>query len=388
MDSTMHTAAQPELTDSLVVDPVEVAAFLGVKDPRFFDHEYRRFRPDLAVFIQARLDGRILGTQGLVPIPLSIGGRPVMSGRTEWAVVDPMWRTGGLFAQLMRSCASRGADKGYDLLWGGTHFKVPFQRNGFLFFARYYEHALLCLAPSQIAEDFRRQQRGGMRAAKLVAAGLSVGLRAAASVGRRAELDVVPRPRGDGDVDELYKRVSGRMPLVVMRHLPAFVEWLLDGPRKIERFYAYDGHALAAYAYVDVTDGTTATILDFAARDAKSMRTLIRSIARGMAARGVAFLYVCYNVTNPLLARQRRWLVLNGFVPVYRGGGFVVRPLRCQDYNYLGDLSRWYITMLWNELHALGHPGHRGAPRANTAGATRRFLEAARFARSIGGWLS
>lgn len=364
-----HTAARPELTDSLEIDPAELAAFLGVKDRRFFEHEYLRYRPDLAVFIQARLGGRLLGTQGLVPFPLSMGGRPVMSGRTEWAVVDPMWRTGGLFAQLMRSCASRSADKGYDLLWGGTHYKAPFQRNGFLYFAGYYEHALLCLSPGQIAEDLRRRQRRGMRAAKLAAAGPSLGLRLAATVatvGRRADLDVLPRPRGDRDVDELYKRMSGGMPLVVIRHLPAFVEWLVAGPRSIERFYAYDGQACLAYAYVDVTDGTTATILDFAACDAKSMRTLIRSIAHAMAARGVAFLYACYNATNPLLARQRWWLVQTGFVPVHRGGGFVVRPLQCQDFNYLGDLSRWYITMLWNELYAIGHPGHPGAARANT----------------------
>lgn len=357
MNAAIRTGAHPDLIDSLDIDPVELSAFLKVKDQRFFEHEYLKFRPDLSVFIQARLDGRLLGTQGLVPFPLSMGGRPVMSGRTEWAVVDSMWRSGGLFAQLMRLCASRGAEKGYDLLWGGTHYKVPFQRNGYLFFERYYEHALLCLTPSQVAADLRRTQPGGMRAAKLAAAGPSLWLRAAASVGRRAELDVVSRPRGDGDVDALYRRLIGKTPLVVMRHLPAFVDWLLTGPRTIERFYVYDGTACAAYAYVDVTDGTTASILDFAACDARSMRALIRAIGGAMSARGVAFLYVCYNATNPLLARQRRWLVLNGFVPVYRGGGFAIRPLRCQDFNYLGDLSRWYITMLWNELYAMGHPG-------------------------------
>lgn len=380
-DPTIVPAARPQLMDSLDVDPAEVGAFLGVTDRRFFDHEYRRFRPDLAVFIHARLADRIIGTQGMVPFPLSIGGRPVISGRVEWAVIDPAWRTGALFAQLMRTCASRGADKGYDLIWGGTHFKVPFQRNGFLFFDGYYEHALLCLAPGQIAEDLRRHQRRRMWAAKLAAVGPSLGLRAAASIGRRAELDVVRRPRGDRDVDELYKRISGRTPLVVTRHLPAFIEWLLEGPRRIERIYAYDGQACAAYAYVDVTDRTTAKLLDFCARDAPSMRTLLDAIARELTERGFAFLYAGYNATNPLLARQRRWLLLNGFVPIYRGGGFVTRPLRCQDFNYLGDLSRWYITMLWNEMYAMGHPGF-ATPRPRLAGASLAAARVAAYLRS------
>lgn len=343
----------PELMDSLEADPTEVTRFLALRDPRFFDHEYRTFRPDLSVFIQARLDGRLIGTQGLVPYPLYAGGKPLLSGRTERAMVDQKWRTGGLFAQLIRLCASRGADKGYDLLWGMTGLKVPFQHNGFLYFDNFYEHAMLCIAPARVAGDLRRQQPRRMRAVKIASAIPSLGLRAAASLGKRAELDVVPRPRRDDDVDELYRCMRGRTPLVVMRHLPPFLDWM-HGARALERFYAYDGQALAAYAYVDLSGGTTATMLDFAACDARSMRTLIRTIVHALAERGVAFLHVCYNVTNPLLARQRTWLVREGFVPFHRGGGFVVRPVRFQDYNYLADLSRWYITRLWNALYYQG----------------------------------
>ena len=340
----------PELTDSLDADPVEVARFLALTDPAFFRHEYGTFRPDMSVFVQARLDGQLIGTQGVVPYPLYVGGKPLMSGRTERAMVDPSWRVGGLFAQLLRMCASRGADKGYDLLWGMTGLKVPFQHNGFLHFDDFYEHALLCIAPTRIADDLRALQAPRMRVAKLAAVAPSLFLRAASSIARRANLEIVPRPRRDGDVDELYKQLRGRTPLVVMRHAPPFLEWV-HGCRPLERFYGYDGQALAAYAYVDVSGRTTATLLDFAARDATSMRTLIRTISRAMAERGVAFLYATYNIRNPLLARQRRWLLLHGFIPFYRGGGFVVRPVRFHDYNYLADLSRWYITRLWNVLY-------------------------------------
>lgn len=346
----------PVLADSLEVDATELARFLGLRDHRFFEHEYRTFRPELSVFVQARLDGRLIGTQGLVPYPLFVGGKPLMSGRTERAMVDPKWRTGGLFAQLMRTCVGLGAEKGCDLLWGMTGLKVPFQYSGFLFFQGFYEHALLCVAPMRIVEDLRVPQDRRMRAAKLAAVMPSLCLQTASRFAPRSKLDVVSRARNDRDVDELYRRLRGRMPLVVMRHEPAFLEWL-DAGRGMERFYAYDGETLAAYAYVDLSSRTKATILDFAARDAKSMRTLVRTIVRAMSKRGIAFLYVSYNVTNPLLARQRSWLVAEGFVPFHRGGGFVVRPLRFQDYNYLGDLSRWYITRLWNVLyHQAGLP--------------------------------
>jgi hypothetical protein len=75
------------------------------------------------------------------------------------------------------------------------------------------------------------------------------------------------------------------MPLVVMRHEPAFLDWLAAG-RGVERFYAYDGDTLAAYAYVDLSSRAKATVLDFAARDAKSMRTLVRTIVHAMSSAG------------------------------------------------------------------------------------------------------
>jgi hypothetical protein len=340
----------PELKDSLEADPAEIARFLALRDPRFFDYEYRQFRPELAVFIQARLDGRLIGTQGLVPYPLFVGGKALMSGRTERAMIDPKWRTGGLFTQIMGLCTSRGAEKGCDLMWGMTGLKIPFQHNGFLFFDNFYEHALLCVAPSLVAEDLRQPQAGRMRAAKLAAVGPSLCLRAASRVARRSGLEVVSIARGDSDVDQLYRQLRGRKPLVVMRHTPPFLEWLHQG-RTLERFYAYEGQALAAYAYVDLSGRTTATLLDFAARDGASMRTLIRAIVQALSRRGVAFVYTSYNVTNPLLARQRSWLVQSGFVPLHRGGGFVVRQVRFHDNNYLNDLSRWYITRLWNTLY-------------------------------------
>lgn len=346
------TTGAPELADSIIVDSVELAKFLQLDDPGFFDYEYRRFLPDRAVFVQARLDGQLLGTQGLMPCPLMVGGRRVMTGRAELAMVAPRWRTGRLFGQLVNLAASRGAEKGHELIWGTTGQKVPFQRNGFLYFDDFYQHALLCIAPGRIREDLRRPQDDRMRAAKLASAAPSLGLRAVSMMGACAELEIVSRSRADADVDQLYQHLRGKLPLVVLPHDPAFLDWLLEGGgRTIERFYAYDGRTLAAYAYVDQSEGTTAMMVDFAARDAPSMRALIRAIVSRLAPRGIAFLHTGYNVRNPLLARQQRWLVASGFVPFYRGGGFVIRPLRFADFNYLGDLSRWYITGLWFVLH-------------------------------------
>ena len=68
----------PLLAHTLEADPHEVARFLMLDDPRFFEHEYRTYRPDVSVFVEARLDGRLIGTQGVVPYPLFVGGKQLL----------------------------------------------------------------------------------------------------------------------------------------------------------------------------------------------------------------------------------------------------------------------------------------------------------------------
>jgi GNAT superfamily N-acetyltransferase len=340
------------LDDSLEVDPDEVAAFLGLGDPRFFEFEYRRYRPDLSVFIQARVDGRLVGTQALVPYPLRISGKPVMTGRSERTMVDSSLRGTGAFRQLMRRCAARGEEKGLSLIWGTTTAKVPFQRAGFLYFDRFYEHALLCTAPSRVPADVRAPQPPKLRAAKLACAVPSLAMRAV-SVVCQPRLEVASTLRHAGDVDALYDDLRGETPLVTMHHEASFLDWLLEqSGHAVRRYYAYDGATLVAYAYVALGHDSTATFLDFAARNAAGMISLVRAIVGDVARDGVVFLHARYNARNPLLARQRRWLILAGFMPFFRGGGFVVRPLCFDDFNYLSDLSRWYITELWFQLYA------------------------------------
>ena len=135
--------AELELTDSVAVDATEVTNFLGLSDPAFLAYEYQQYLPDCAVFVQARSDGRLIGTLALMPYPLVIGGRVMMTGHAERGRVDPAYRGGGLFPALTEKCAQAAAAKGLQFIWGSTTGKMAFQRVGFLFFEGFYEHAML-----------------------------------------------------------------------------------------------------------------------------------------------------------------------------------------------------------------------------------------------------
>jgi hypothetical protein len=344
--------AQPELTDSIIGDGVEIAEFLALPDPGFFEYEYQAYQRDHAVFIQARQDGRLVGTQALMPYPLVVGGRIMLSGRSERTKVDASQRGGGLFPELMRTCGARGEQKGLQFIWGTTILKSVFQRVGFAFFDGFYERALLCVNPAAAPADLRMEQRKSLRAAKAVTAAPSLLARIVSLTAAGGRLEFRSEPRDAMDVFKLFERLRAGGPLVVMHHEERLLHWLFDeSGRTIKRYYAYRGADLVAYAYVDVSNGTTCDMIDFGAQDIASLRRLVHRVVRDLSAGGAAFLQVTYNSTNPILRRLRTGLMLAGFVPFYRKGGFVTKPLGYNDLNYLNDLSRWYITGMWFQLY-------------------------------------
>lgn len=340
------------LSSTVDGDPAELAQFLGLPEPAFFDYEYRRYLPDRCVFIEARQNGRLVGTQALVPYPLVISGREMMTGRSERTMVSEEFRGGGVFTRLMARCVDEGHNRGLHFIWGTTTAKVPFQRNGFLFFDSFNEHALLCVRPKSAFAEVLRARLTKVHLAKVSAAPASVALQFASRLRRRCESRMQSRPNQSRDVDQLLEDLRGEQPLIVLRHDERFLAWALEeSGRRIRRFYVYAGTTLLAYAYVDTSTPDTSRILDFAARDEQSLRSLVDHIVTELAGDGCSYLYVTYNARNSLLARFRRWLIASGFIPVYRGGGFVVRPLIFHDFNYLNDLSRWYVTGLWFTLY-------------------------------------
>lgn len=340
-----------QLADSTNLDPAEITRFLKLPDPRFFATEYREFMPDKAVFITARAQGNLIGSQALIPYPLVVSGKPLLTGRSERTMADPGFRGGPLFPRMMEMCLSRGAEKGMEFVWGTTTAKKAFQRTGFLHFDRFFEHATACVRPGGLVSDLRKPQDRRMRAAKMAAALPSMVARGARAIGSDRGLAIETVVRDEQDVATLLERLRGDAPMIFMHHDPVFLRWHLDGTnRTIARYYAYAGGSLRAYAYVDISPGPAAFLIDFAGESA-DLGVLIRAALRDAARRGAVFVHVTYNASNPLLSRARWTLFRAGFVPFYRGGGFVVGPLRFRDMSYLGDLSRWYITQLWFQIY-------------------------------------
>ena len=63
--------------------------------------EYKGSYHDLFVFTVAEDDGRIVGTQGMIPIYLNIKGERYLSGKSENSLLNPAYRGGVCLKSFM-----------------------------------------------------------------------------------------------------------------------------------------------------------------------------------------------------------------------------------------------------------------------------------------------
>ncbi len=368
MSPLRYVEAQPQDLDRL-------ESFLGPAFRAVYEHEYRSSGADRSVLCMA-LDGeRVIGTQAFIPYELVINGRRMLTGRSERTLVSPEYRGQDVFANLMNLCCERGREKGHQFFWGASTPAVKaFMRSGFLHLTGHREYLVAAVSSSAAAHYLRsstrpiplgfraalRALRGGEAAAleyfKLGTTPVSIVSRAVGRIRRgfaRRDVVITTEERREGDLDALLERLRGKQSSVVIPHDRPFLGWVFDqGQNDGTWLLAYEGDELTGFVCVSMNDPFTATIVDFAAADAASLRGLLMAARAEADRRGRAFLLT---VCNPLNALQRpllRGFWEAGFVRSFRAGGTsVIRPGAYQDMSILSNPAPWYMTNLWSMLY-------------------------------------
>lgn len=347
---------QIEFRESNQENSEEICQFLNLPESGFYRYEFDSFHPKQSVFITARHNGKLVGTQGLIPYPLVIDGQVVMTGRSERTMTDTNYRGGKLFPDLMKLCVNQGFSKGLNLIWGTTTAKSAFNKVGFNFMDNFIEHALLCVKGSAVLSDIRRTERRSLKIAKAITWLPSIMIHSIFRLFtnrafKGTNFEVLTEPRSYDDINNLYEKLHDNGHLIHLHHSESFCKWLLgEGNRRIMKYFVYSARDLISYAYVDVTDPSTAVLVDFAALNFCAFHHLISQITLDMTKRNIAFIYTYYNATNRLLRISRLHLFLAGFIPFFRGGGFVIRKLTA-GHEFLDDIRSWYITGSWMMLY-------------------------------------
>ena len=81
--------------------------------------------------ILAEAEGRIVGTQSAIPIPLIAMGRPLLSAKSEETLVDKDFRTSRIFARMYDVLNRKLVKDSVAVTWGFTPAGASFKRVGF-----------------------------------------------------------------------------------------------------------------------------------------------------------------------------------------------------------------------------------------------------------------
>ena len=90
------------------------------RTPEHWLWEYETYVPSKSVFACAEDSGKIIATQGMIPIPVQVGTGSVLSGKSESTLLLPAYRGSSLMADLYEYAVHNCGERGMQFLWGFT----------------------------------------------------------------------------------------------------------------------------------------------------------------------------------------------------------------------------------------------------------------------------
>lgn len=340
---------------------------------RFYNLQYRRSRtheqmqwefergPHSSLYAIARDEGRLVGTQALIPIDLATPFGGALSAKSEETLVDPEYRGQGIFENLYEFLLPHARSLGIRVIWGFTPAVKPFIRAGFTVPATTSQVVLPIqsgfisrLALSRDVEAGGKSLFHSMGERVLLAAG-RVARSADAFVARRTSRRFDIQRGGPELIDEIAATQSETSSAVSVLRSREYMTWrFADNPYAAPRFVVansavgVDGWA----AYSIGLDGVGYLVDLVVTEHAPNRNALIRRLICGVhesLSEGQATALRGWSVTNNSrdFAVRRQFQRLGG-VHLKRGMPMVMKVLD-DDFRWLEQPNRWHVTRLFTE---------------------------------------
>lgn len=333
-------------------DAASIAAFLAGRQGRRMTvgewrWEFMRF-PELSVFALAVHEGRLVGTQAMLPVHLNRDGKALLTSKSEASYVEPEYRGKGVFEGLYRFAEVECEKRGHVLIWGFTSAVRVWKEslNFGLVTPCIQELRLQLGAKYRLFNRFSRLSRG------LWDALAAVGAIRQQHVLPGAIYEVKAALENEADMVALYEGV--RKSHGIHFHLQmdtAYVNWRIrDNPNlKYTVEYLYQGQDLVGY-YVYSMDGRIAKVSDITYKDSERAEVCLRALLVSVRKRGASSIYYFGNDDSGLNGTTFGTLEAWGGVKTRSSWANLVlkRNLVC-DEEGLYDTSGWHLNGLWTE---------------------------------------
>jgi hypothetical protein len=332
------------------------------RTPKKWIWEYKGNYPDLFVFTIIKDNNKVVGTQGMIPIYLNIGGEIHLSAKSESSLLDPKYRGGERFKELYDFAMTLCKARKMCCVWGFTGaVKVWRNKLGFSVYEDAMYISALVLKPRPFIASIRKSKQNMVIK---TAESLALMLRYLYSSVRRftyftykclkrtsREISIEQRLRSVSDVSELYKRLRAKYAdLIHIEQDEKYIAWRISNNPNVEytTFFAYEDNLLRAYCYVALANNREAYLSDLTFEDYEAGSFLLETILNLFCKRKINSVNFIGNIRNPLMATVFNLLKKNGFM---KGNftPFVLKNISYAHEKCLHDIRNWYINGLWTE---------------------------------------
>lgn len=317
--------------------------------------EYRGSYPNSSVFVIAKDNGRIIGTQGMIPISLNVRGKRYLTGKSENSLLDKRYRGGTFFQEMYDLTMTKCRERGVCCVWGFTTAdKVWRNKLHFSVYENVVQTYALTLLPGGALPD-KVKSRVSFAIPVLVWLSYLYSLLRrytfiSSNVRGRKDVVIENRTRTENDLNSLYGRLRLKYSgLIYIEQDSKYLNWrIVNNPRiQYTTYFLYEGALLKAYCYLNIHD-KAAHITDFTCEDITDGAFLLQHVIHDLSKQQAKFVLFLGNVTNHLTAAILGLFKRLGFLRVgMLQTNFVLQNISCDEN--LSDVKDWYINGLWTE---------------------------------------
>ena len=330
--------------------------------------EYKGNYPDLYVYTIAKDSGRIVGTQGMIPIYLNVRGKRCLSGKSENSLLHPAYRGGTLFQEIYDSALAQCKIRDMQFVWGfTTAVRVWREKLGFSAYEHCLYYSIRIVNLQSALSKFRKTTWPMRKKSIMYSLATCCYLYAVASrfllkflvkLRKANNYSIEYHPRSMNDLTSLYERLRVKCPrLIYIEQDKDYLAWrLFRNPNiKYQTYYVYEDNLLKAYCYTGTNnqDKNMVSLSDFTFENAEAGTFLLESLLNKWHDEKIGIIYFFGNIKNPLMKTTFNLLERFGFLRRRHPMSIILRNISHENDDNLKDVEGWYANALWTEGFAI-----------------------------------
>lgn len=319
--------------------------------------EYKTYKPTKSVFVSAKVNEKIVATQGMLPIYIQIRGKLILSGKSENTLLLPEYRGTGVMKKLYEFAVENCIANEMQFLWGFTTAVKAFESYGFQSFegvqllARRGDFWIILKTILNNGSPLRRRV---VQIGKLILK-ISLSLQNVTlnQFNCTTEYELRRELTYEDDLKDLFDRLALKNKnAIFIKYDKEYLKWRVREHPFIKyiEYQVYSSNSLKAFAIVSLSNNIL-SISDLTSEDNNATGLLLNTILKDFNKKAIEF-RILINTQDILNQDVLRQLFKFGFSAGNKWN-FIVRNLIKDNNDDIFNIHNWHINGLWTEGYAM-----------------------------------